>query len=376
MQAVIIGTGLMGTAVAYAMNKLGHEIHLVDSSRASAEEARAKIESLGGTVARIHTAVDLLFNDRQINDVGVAISCAPFSANQHIAMKCAENKWRYCDLGGNPDVSDKIAETAIRLREVSEDSPVFTDLGLAPGFANILAEHGYQIASKIDKPYAVLMRVGGLPSIVPRNALGYALTFNAAGLYNEYVGRCRIIDWGNLVSSEALTDRVDTFIPNVGDFEEFHTKGGAGKTIDLMHERDVQFCNYKTLRYPGHLYNVKFLLNECKLGSAEFSKAVENCCGWTTRDKVVLQVRVESKESYLRFKDSELRGWRRGVVIDHDENWTAMQKGTAFPTAAVASLMAEGKLDGKIVLDYSDVPLAEFKTKLEEIGGLPTKEIF
>ncbi len=376
MQAVIFGSGLMGTAVAYAMNKLGHDVHLVDARRDNAEEARAKVERVGGEIKGIHTAVDLLFNDRQIDDVGVVISCAPFSANRQIALKCAENKWRYCDLGGNPAVSNNIAETAVRLKEVSEESSVFTDLGMAPGFLNILAEHGCQILSKIDKPYAVLMRAGGLESFVPRNSLGYALTFNVKGLYNKYVGDCEIIDQGNITQVPALTDRVDTFIPNVGDFEEFHTKGGVGKTIDLMHKRDVRFCNYKTLRYPGHLYYIKFLLHECKLSEDRFCEAIEQCCGWATRDKVVFSVRVESEDSYLKFKDSELRGWRRGITIERDENWTAMQKATAFPTAAVASLMAEGKLDGKIVLDYSDVPITDFITKLNEIGGLPIKEIF
>ncbi|MFP6602454.1 MAG: hypothetical protein VB862_07995, partial [Pirellulaceae bacterium] len=55
--------------------------------------------------------------------------------------------------------------------------------------------------------------------------------------------------------------------------------------------------------------------------------------------------------------------------IDSDDTWTAMQKSTSFPTAAMAAILAEG--DGcKSILDYSDVPLVDFAEKLSIIGGI------
>lgn len=53
-----------------------------------------------------------------------------------------------------------------------------------------------------------------------------------------------------------------------------------------------------------------------------------------------------------------------------------MQKGTAFPTAAVAALMAQGKMNYGPVLNYSHIPLEEFIEMLYKVGGMPVKDMF
>ena len=72
--------------------------------------------------------------------------------------------------------------------------------------------------------------------------------------------------------------------------------------------------------------------------------------------------------------------WNKEIFISSDENFTAMQRATAFPISAVASLMAEGIFDERhvehrgykdrlpLVLSYKDIPREDFDKKIETLG--------
>ena len=87
-------------------------------------------------------------------------------------------------------------------------------------------------------------------------------------------------------------------------------------------------------------------------------------------DIVILKVEIKSGEV----------SWNKEILVPYDENFTAMQKGTAFPISAVASLMAEGYFDGDKEqhrdywtkypknLSYSDIPFEEFNKKIKLLG--------
>jgi hypothetical protein len=111
------------------------------------------------------------------------------------------------------------------------------------------------------------------------------------------------------------------------------------------------------MRYVKHSLLLKFLLQECKLSEEEFDRAIENACPITTEDIVLIHVGVDNKK------------WQYTIL--HDENWTAMQKATAFPAAAVASLIADGEFADKKVPEYRDVPFNKMVEKLNAIGDFP-----
>jgi saccharopine dehydrogenase-like NADP-dependent oxidoreductase len=79
--------------------------------------------------------------------------------------------------------------------------------------------------------------------------------------------------------------------------------------------------------------------------------------------------------------------WRREILVkgdhlQHISSFTAMQKATAFPAASVASLMAEGKLEGDKdqrrdyytqypkSLTYKDIPTELFNDNLKKLNIL------
>ena len=93
---------------------------------------------------------------------------------------------RYCDLGGRVDVSQNINEAA--KNHGPANVPVFTDLGLAPGWVNILAEVGCRQLHR--QATTVRMMVGGLPDSKVNHPLDYVVTWSVYGLINEYKDDC------------------------------------------------------------------------------------------------------------------------------------------------------------------------------------------
>lgn len=349
MKATVMGSGAMGTPIAYALCELGFDVTIIDSYEPTLQSARKKLASLGHDVKAnlCLTPVEMVtFWEKP----DIVVSAVPWKFTLEVAKLCVDHNVRYCDLGGNPDVSQEIQSHA-----ESGNACVFTDLGLAPGWANIIAEKGFKTKGKAEK---VQIFVGGLP-VVPTGPFKYNCVFSIDGLVNEYLGDCEVLKDGEIVKVKALSD-IQSHNSDTALYETAHTKGALSKTLTLMKARGVKECFYKTLRYVGHFEKIRYLIDECKLHEVSYGykqNALEQvlslACPKTTEDKVLIDVRVDD--------------WDYSRCIFHNEDWTAMQMATAFPTAAIASIMATGMLDGKKVLDYSDVPFGLFDSTLNKL---------
>jgi saccharopine dehydrogenase-like NADP-dependent oxidoreductase len=338
---VVVGVGGMGTCIAYALGKLGYIVHLVDNNPFQVKQAHERLEKLG-ILSVEHTSLDT------IDSPSVVISAATYLANQMISSYCIEKHIPYCDLGGDPDTT-----VAIHENSKTQKGMVFTDLGLAPGLINILAEY---LFSKKGHAKNIEMKVGGLP-IDPQGMLKYGLTWSVKGLKNEYSGSFDIIKDGEIAAVSALNGYETFDFPGIGPIEAFYTKGALSTSLLLMHERGVENFNYKTMRYPGHCELLKFMLEECKMTDEDFETCVKHACPIIHQDVVLLYVKVDKEELFH--------------CVYHDDNWTAMQKATAFPAASIASLLAEGIIENKEVVTYKDVPFLSLQEKLNEIGDFP-----
>jgi len=348
----VVGMGGMGAAITFGLKKLGYNVLFVEPNPDQRKAAVEQLEAAGiprqEIVGRFAGKVGPKFFFKKEN-VDLLISAAPFSCNMDIAEICFDNGVKYCDLGGNPYVSKTIHEAA----EAREGSLAFTDLGMAPGHINIVAE---QVA-KQHNPETLIMYCGGLPKDCT-NRLGYNLVFNVEGLVNEYVGMCKVLHNGEITEVEALGGYEDFVELNL---EAFHTKGAFTQNMKLD---GVKNCEYKTLRYINHLDYIRFLVHDCKLGYAELCGVLTNACPPTKQDLLHMMIRYGTGEP-APFFDEDLDLIHR--IIEHDDHWTAMQKGTGFPAAAVASMMADGLMDGKGVLTYADVDFEEYMKRLGKI---------
>jgi saccharopine dehydrogenase-like NADP-dependent oxidoreductase len=370
MKAFIFGMGRMGTAVSWAMHELGFELACADQDETAHDRW---MKNAGLEVAM---DVDFYHGDRLNNLDGgygclaevapdIVISCLPYHQTESLAKKCINNGIRYCDLGGRVDVSRNINNYA----KEKAVKPVMTDLGLAPGWVNILAEEGCrQIHGQTEN---VTMMVGGLPDYLKSsdNPLRYKVTWSVDGLINEYRDDCIILKDGEIKTVKGMEGKETVETDSLGRLEAFYTSGGASHSIHSMKERGVKNCTYKTLRYMGHRDIVRFLIRDCDLDDETLNKIFVEGCGLADQDEVIVLASVSGDD----------RSWKKEFLIKSDDRFSAMQKATAFPVSSVAALMAEGFFDEKKDqrrdyhtyyprnLSYKDVPYDEFKKNLCEL---------
>lgn len=366
MKAVIFGLGRMGTAIAYGMNKLGYKVHCADKVPT---EYRLKGLVKGAKfnlIKKQKDITDLLIYTKP----DIVISSMPYHQLWPVAKACIDRGIRYCDLGGRVDVSEKINDYA----KTKGTKPVFTDLGLAPGWVNILGES--MVGHPVSPPDRVELMVGGLPSKVVTNdtynspnwnPLNYQVTWSVDGLINEYRDDCLVLKDGETVTVPGM-DGLVYVNSELGQLEAFYTSGGASHTIESMKKRGVKNCAYRTLRYPGHRDIIQWLIRTVQLDDDSLTNLFSKGCPAVEdfKDLVIVKVDVHKDDKCLSFEK----------IVRADETFSAMQKATAFPISSVASLMAEGKFDDRTiqnrggdvklpnVLGYSDVEYSAFNEKL------------
>lgn len=107
--------------------------------------------------------------------------------------------------------------------------------------------------SLLDETDEVMMWDGG-NALHPRPPFKYILTFNIAGLTNEYYGVAHFIRDGKHVEVPTFLDEdyetVD-FPPPIGRMEAF-VAGGGTSTMPWTFEGKLKTLWNKTLRWPGH----------------------------------------------------------------------------------------------------------------------------
>ena len=364
-QIVVFGVGRMGTAISYAMKKLGYYVIGVDANPESANDFRKHINSEDGI---FYTCDERDYNELlvQYNKPEVVISSLPYHQTQSLAEFCIDNNLRYCDLGGRVDVSENINNYA----KEKATKPVMTDLGLAPGWVNIVAEQGYsKIHQQVDD---VEMMVGGLPCCFDANPpFNYACTWSVDGLINEYKDDCEVLIDGEIIKEQGMEGQQDVELKLLNEtLEAFYTSGGASHTIQTMKDRGVKNCFYKTLRYKGHCDAVRFLLRHAKLDDDTMERIfVKGCPPQPFGDLVLIYVHVKGGD--VEFN--------KEIVVPYREHFSAMQVATAFPISSVASIMAEGYFDNRVQqnrggdiklplnLVYKDIPFDKFNDNLKTL---------
>lgn len=338
----VLGAGLTGPAVAYALSVLRPNATIwiaeINSKRAKLAKQLLTHHLNCGNVA-------LVQNDPK--DYGLepfskmenlsVISTLPYYCNKKIAKECISKGWKYYDLGGHINVSNDINAMAIE-----SSGSVLTDLGLAPGFVNILAENSLNL---VKNPHTVNIFCGGLPCNPKINELGYGKVFSADGLINEYFNKCH-----------ALIDQEIKEVPSMGDvslvtigncvYESFNTSGAAHTTLDVMKNKGVKNFRYQTLRYPGHAKIFRFLKKDIGMVHDELVDLVEKKIPYTSQDKVIVGLSIEGDATY-----------KVDYEIKYNRYFTAMARATGF---SVAAAVTASEKCNKNCLTYGDVDYKEF----------------
>jgi lysine 6-dehydrogenase len=249
----VVGAGRQGTAAAYDMARFGDAdaVHLADADLTAAERAALRVNGLvGREVARPHRvdATDPVALRAFLEPVDSFLSAVPYWLNPAITRVAIEARASMTDLGRNTD----LVREQLKLSPQAEAAgiAILPDCGQVPGMGTCLTTHAMSLLDETDD---VTFWDGGNP-LHPRPPFNYILTFNIAGLTNEYYGVAHFIRDGKRV--EVPTFRTEDyefvdFPEPIGRMEAF-VAGGGTSTMPWTFEGKLRTLWNKTLRWPGH----------------------------------------------------------------------------------------------------------------------------
>ncbi len=349
----VLGAGRQGIAAVYDLGKFGdaEQIILVDADIGVAETGANRVNELLGknccTALQVNVSkIELLID--ALDGVTSIISAVPYNLNQIITEAAISIKANMCDLGGNTEIVRKQLERNDEAKEAGIS--IVPDCGMGPGMNISLALYAMSL---LDKPREVYIWDGGLPQN-PKPPWNYALTFNIAGLTNEYYGHANFLRNGKVTEMPCFEGyEVLEFPLPLGKLEAFATSGGLS-TMPWTFEGRLECLENKTLRYPGHREQFKAFT---QLGLLEPEPVQVGDVSVVPRDVLhaLLEPRLTQPEVHdvcvIRVKCvGEKEGVSAEAIVelmdhyDEETGFTAMQRLTGWHASIIAILAAQGKI--------------------------------
>jgi saccharopine dehydrogenase-like NADP-dependent oxidoreductase len=355
---LVVGAGRVGTAVAYM---LGHEprysVRIADIDVATAE----KVAKCLPLVSEAHPVpLDSVKEARRAMDGVVAvINAAPSDAANMIAQAAFDEGIHYFDLNESAQPNEFIRSLA--------ESPqcramMGTGCGLAPGFVTIAAMH---LLSRFDTARRLTLRVGALPS-QPNNRLKYNLSWSSNRLVRKYTEPCKVLRDGQVTQMPSLSNYERLIVGGV-EYEAFSTSGGYGDLPEVL-QGMVPTLDFKTIRYPGHLELIRFLLEDLRFHHRpdDLEQIFHRAVPATLDDVVIISVRglgyTKDEGRYL-----EETWWRK----IHGKNigtryFSGIEVGSAAGVCGIMDRVVKGRLPSSGLLSLHEVPYSTF---MESVFG-------
>ena len=251
-KVLVVGAGRVGRAIVHMLGaEEGYAVRLCDARPAAAATVAAEVDRAEAFDGNASEKPELL---RAMQGMDAVISAAPFVANPQIAECAAEAKVHYFDLTEDVAVTRFVKELA----ESTSGIAFVPQCGVAPGFISLAGVH---IIEQFDEVYQLTLRVGALPD-QPNNRLKYNLTWSTEGLVNEYIHPCESLRNSEVTMVPPLESKEEVIVDGV-TYEAFTTSGGVG-TLCHTYAGRIRRLDYKTMRYPGHLELIRFLMDDLR----------------------------------------------------------------------------------------------------------------
>jgi lysine 6-dehydrogenase len=245
-----------------------------------------------------------------------------------------------------------MAEDPLQLSALAQARGVtaVVDCGVAPGMSNLLCGHA---AARLDPCESLAIYVGGLP-VERRWPFEYKAPFAPHDVLEEYTRPSRVVERGEIVVKEALSEPELLDFPGVGTLEAFNTDGLRSLATTLP----VPWMKEKTMRYPGHIALMRVLRE-----TGFFSKEPLTVRGpggkaqvrpldvtaalmfpkWTFEegeaDLTVMRVSAVGVEAGRRVRLT----WDLFDRYDPETRTRSMSRTTGYPATIVARWLAEGR---------------------------------
>jgi saccharopine dehydrogenase-like NADP-dependent oxidoreductase len=275
----------------------------------------------------------------------VVLSAVNYKFSRDIVQLALKKGKHYIDLTEDVGTTKWIQEFTMQEQRVS----VIPQCGLAPGAINIIG--GY-LASQFETPVSLKLRVGALP-LYSANRMSYYLSWNTAGLLNEYVNMCDAIVDRIQIKVKPL-EAVEKIVIDGIEYEAFNTSGGVGTLTDTFWLK-IDELDYKTIRYPGHVDYLRFMFedlglkNNMELANNIFNQNVPT----TTDDVVIFFVKATG------YNNGNLTEKNWVCKIYGKDGMTAIERATASGVAEVLCMLKDKKLKSGFV-KQEDIPFDDF----------------
>ncbi len=350
----VIGAGRQGTAAAYDMARLGDaaRVKIADADLEAARRAAERVNRLAGREVAIPFAVDATDPAALrafLTDVDSFLSAVPYWLNPGIARAAIDARASMTDLGGNTD----LVREQLTLSPEAEAAGIamIPDCGQVPGMGTSLSVYAMSLLDETDE---VTFWDGGNP-LHPEPPFNYILTFNIAGLTNEYHGVAHFLRDGRHVEVPTFRREdyeIVDFPEPIGRMEAF-VAGGGTSTMPWTFEGKLRTLWNKTLRWPGHFAEWKAYMDA---GLLETDPVDVNGVPVVPRDVLhaLLDPKIRAKPGepdlvIVRVLARGRKGGRPAEVVielidrfDEATGFTAMERTTGWDGSLKAILNARG----------------------------------
>ena len=378
----ILGSGRQGTAAAYdlAIHGDAASILLADLHLDAAERAAARVNALAGRAVAKTAPLDVRDQDAvvqllQANHIDAFISGVPYFFNLALAQAAVRAGASMADFGGNTEQTR--AQLALDAEARAAGITLTPDCGQVPGLGNSLCAY---TMSLFDDCHDLIMYDGGIPA-APRPPWNYILTFNVAGLTNEYFGTTVFIRDGQPIEKECFCEdeyELVHFGPEVGTLEAFVTAGGTS-TMPWTWAGQLRTLQNKTIRWPGHFAQWKAFsdagLIELEPVLVDGNQVVPRHLLHAVLEPKIMARPGERDLVIVRVIGRGLKdGQEREVVVDlfdrYDDatGFTAMERTTGWHAAIICAAQARGQTPrGGVPVELA-LPGAAFAEELNKRG--------
>jgi len=379
----VLGAGRQGTAAAYDFARHGDAdaVVLADVDLRLARAAAGRVRDLTGEGPTEARRVDVTKREsvlRALKGVDAFVSGVPYYFNLRVARWALQAGASMVDFGGHTGLARQQLALDARARKAA--IAIVPECGLGPGANITLAVYAMGLLDAADD---VRIYDAGLPQR-PRSPWDYELTFNIAGLTNEYAGTATFLRDGKRVEVPALTEPEEIDVPPLGRLEGLVTTGGLS-TMPWTYEGRLRTLEIRTLRYPGHWARIKAFAD---LGL--FSEKPVRVKGTRLVPRDVFHALFAPQVTNPEVRDvavsrAVVRGRKGGrpaeavvEMIDfYDERtgFRAMERTTGWHAAIVAGMIARGEIPPGAHPVETGVPAGRFVEEARKRGLSITERV-
>ncbi len=342
-KATVLGAGMVGSIMASDLSTdSDFDVTILDVRPEALDRATKHAAGIGG---KLTTAVvdlsDVGALKAAIADSDIVLGALASKIGFQSLRAVIESGKNYADISFMPEDSWDLDGLA---KEHGVTAVV--DMGVAPGMSNMLSGYG---ASLLKECQNIEIYVGGLPR--KRSwPFEYKAGFSPADVLEEYTRPSRLVEHGEIVTRDALSEPELMEFDGLGTLEVFNTDG----LRSLAYTMDVPFMKEKTMRYPGHIELMRVFREtglfgqeriEVDGGSVRPLDVISKLMfpKWTyepeEEDLTIMRIITDGLDA------SGKKTRHQWDLLDfYNHGATSMSRTTAYPCAIIARMIAKGDL--------------------------------